>query len=83
MKDRYGLSADGWQLIDDRRPGAVRVITPRHAAQAVLLGLNGLGVSEACGTNIGIWAWSADIGSPGSSARTTSRRSRLSIFVGP
>jgi hypothetical protein len=46
-----------------------------HAALAVLLGLNGLRVSEACETNIEDMGMERDIGSSISSARAPSRRS--------
>ena len=48
-------------------------ISPMHAALAVLLGLNGLRVSEACGANVENLASNADTARCRSSARATSR----------
>src|SRR5436190_15397699 len=49
-----------------------------HAALAVLLGLNGLRVSEACGTNVDALGFHEDTARCASSARATSQRSSLS-----
>ena len=53
-----------------------------HAAVAVLLGLNGLRVSEACGTNVEDLGFQERTARCASSARATSQRISLWCLVG-